>query len=275
MKKAKKYIKEILDILNKKEMRVLPGNIAFFFMLAFIPIVIMIIYIASYFSISVDTINHMIRILLPEESAKAVVDIISGKSLDSHMGLFNLIAFIVATNGTYSIITASNALYNVGKSDALRDRVKSVWLFLIMLVLMLFIITVPVFGDKLLLLGGKFKIFNNISDSLVGFFNIIKWPLSIFIIYFNVKLVYIIAPAVEVKSGDTTKGAIFTTVGWTIATFIFSFYLKYFAHYDILYGNLSSIIILMMWLYMIAYIFVLGLAINTKNIKKKKENWSL
>ena len=158
MKKAKKYIKEILDILNKKEMRVLPGNIAFFFMLAFIPIVIMIIYIASYFSISVDTINHMIRILLPEESAKAVVDIISGKSLDSHMGLFNLIAFIVATNGTYSIITASNALYNVGKSDALRDRVKSVWLFLIMLVLMLFIITVPVFGDKLLLLGGKFKI---------------------------------------------------------------------------------------------------------------------
>ena len=275
MKKAKKYIKEILDILNKKEMRVLPGNIAFFFMLAFIPIVIMIIYIASYFSISVDTINHMIRILLPEESAKAVVDIISGKSLDSHMGLFNLIAFIVATNGTYSIITASNALYDVGKSDALRDRVKSVWLFLIMLVLMLFIITVPVFGDKLLLLGGKFKIFNNISDSLVGFFNIIKWPLSIFIIYFNVKLVYIIAPAVEVKSGDTTKGAIFTTVGWTIATFIFSFYLKYFAHYDILYGNLSSIIILMMWLYMIAYIFVLGLAINTKNIKKKKENWSL
>ena len=275
MKKAKKYIKEILDILNKKEMRVLPGNIAFFFMLAFIPIVIMIIYIASYFSISVDTINHMIKILLPEESAKAVVDIISGKSLDSHMGLFNLIAFIVATNGTYSIITASNALYDVGKSDALRDRVKSVWLFLIMLVLMLFIITVPVFGDKLLLLGGKFKIFNNISDSLVGFFNIIKWPLSIFIIYFNVKLVYIIAPAVEVKSGDTTKGAIFTTVGWTIATFIFSFYLKYFAHYDILYGNLSSIIILMMWLYMIAYIFVLGLAINTKNIKKKKENWSL
>lgn len=275
MKKAKKYIKEILDILNKKEMRVLPGNIAFFFMLAFIPIVIMIIYIASYFSISVDTINHMIKILLPEESAKAVVDIISGKSLDSHMGLFNLIAFIVATNGTYSIITASNALYDVGKSDALRDRVKSVWLFLIMLVLMLFIITVPVFGDKLLLLGGKFKIFNNISDSLVGFFNIIKWPLSIFIIYFNVKLVYIISPAVEVKSGDTTKGAIFTTVGWTIATFIFSFYLKYFAHYDILYGNLSSIIILMMWLYMIAYIFVLGLAINTKNIKKKKENWSL
>ena len=140
---------------------------------------------------------------------------------------------------------------------------------------MLFIITVPVFGDKLLVLGGKVKIFNNISDSLVVFFNIIKWPLTIFIIYFNVKLVYIISPAVEVKSWDTTKGAIFTTIGWTIATFIFSFYLKYFAHYDILYGNLSSIIILMMWLYMIAYIFVLGLAINTKSIKKGKENWSL
>lgn len=270
MKKIKEYINELLDILNKREMRVLPGNIAFFFMLAFIPIVIIIIYIASYFSISVETIKNMINILLPKESANTIVDIISGKSFDGHIGLFNLVTFVVATNGTYSIITASNTLYNVTKTDALRDRVKSVWLFLIMIVLMLFIIVVPVFGDKLLLLGGKVKIFNNISDSLVSFFNIIKWPISIFIIYFNVKLVYIISPGVDVKSNETTKGSIFTTIGWTLATFIFSFYLKYFAHYDIIYGNLSSIIILMMWLYMIAYIFVLGLAINTKNINKRK-----
>ena len=132
---------------------------------------------------------------------------------------------------------------------------------------------VPVFGDKILLLGKKVQIFNNITDSLMVIFNIIKWPLSIFIIYFNVKLIYIIAPSTEVKSQDTTKGALFTTIGWTLATFIFSFYLKYFAHYDIIYGNLSSIIILMMWLYMIAYIFVLGLAINTKKMNTRKSMW--
>jgi membrane protein len=270
MKKIKKYVKEIWEIISKREMRVLPGNIAFFFMLAFIPILTIIVYIASYFSVSVDTVSALINNVLPGEAAKTIIDIISGKSFDGHIGIFNFATIVVATNGTYSIVNASNTLYNVPKTDHLRDRVKSVWLFIIMLILMLFILVVPIFGDKILVLLGKIKIFNVISDKLIAIFNMIKWPLSIFIIYFNVKLVYIISPSAEVKSQDTTKGAIFTTIGWTIATAIFSLYLKYFAHYDIIYGNLSSIIILMMWLYILAYIFVLGLAINTRVINVKE-----
>ena len=264
MNRIKKYINEIFSILTKKEMRVLPGNIAFFFMLALVPILTIIVYLASYFSVSIESVSNLIANVLPGEAANTIIDIISGKSFDGHIGLFNLAIIFVATNGTYSIITASNTLYKVKNIDALRDRIKSVWLFIIMIVLILFILLVPMFGDKLLILSKKIELFNNINDELLTFFNIIKWPITIFIIFFNVRLIYTIAPSIEVTSSDTTKGAIFTTLGWSIATFIFSFYLKYFAHYDIIYGNLSSIIILMMWLYILAYIFVLGLAINTR-----------
>jgi membrane protein len=251
-------------------MRVLPGNIAFFFMLAFIPLLTIIVYIASYFSISIDSVITLINNILPNEASETIIDIISGKSFDGHIGLFNFATIIVATNGTYSIINSSNTLYNVETIDHLRDRVKSVWLFIIMIILMLFILVVPIFGDKILLLLTKIKIFDYISDKIFVIFNIIKWPISIFIIYFNVKLVYIISPSTYVKSQDTTNGALFTTIGWTIATAIFSLYLKYLAHYDIIYGNLSSIIILMMWLYILAYIFVLGLAINTKKLTDRE-----
>lgn len=60
----------------------------------------------------------------------------------------------------------------------------------------------------------------------------------------------------------------FTTIMWLIATAVFRFYLEYFARYDILYGNLSSIIILMVWVYFLSYIFVLGMAIN---VSRKEE----
>ncbi len=259
---------DIWEILNKREMRVLPGNIAFFFMLALIPIITIVVYLASYFSISVEAVSTMVKNLLPGDTASTIVEIISGKSFDGNIGLFNLATIVVATNGTYSIVNASNTLYRVKNSDRLRDRVKSVWIFVIMLVLMLFILVVPIFGDKIVRLCAKIRIFSDLSDKIMVLFNIIKWPISIFIIYFNVKLIYIIAPSTEVKSNDTTYGAIFTTVGWSVATLIFSWYLKCFAHYDIIYGNLSSIIILMMWLYILAYIFVLGLAINTKKLNK-------
>ena len=49
---------------------------------------------------------------------------------------------------------------------------------------------------------------------------------------------------------------------WVIATAVFKFYLAYFARYDILYGNLSTLIIMLVWCYFLSYIFVLGMAIN-------------
>ena len=86
---------------------------------------------------------------------------------------------------------------------------------------------------------------------------------------FRVKLLYTIAPDKKIPSHSTTYGSIFTTVIWTIATAIFSYYLKYFANYNMLYGNLSSIIILMMWIYIISYVFVMGIAINATNLNEK------
>ena len=97
---------------------------------------------------------------------------------------------------------------------------------------------------------------------MITIFNILKWPLTVFIIYFNIKLIYTIAPSKNIKSKETTYGALFTTIMWIISTMIFKFYLTYFARYDIIYGNLSSIIIMLVWCYFLSYIFVLGMAIN-------------
>ena len=86
-------------------------------------------------------------------------------------------------------------------------------------------------------------------------------------IYVNLKLIYTIAPSIKVSSSTTTYGAMFTTTIWTIVTFIFSYYLEHFANYNVLYGNLSSLIILMMWLCIISYLFIMGIAINVANFE--------
>ena len=52
---------------------------------------------------------------------------------------------------------------------------------------------------------------------------------------------------------------------------LFKLYLQYFARYDVVYGNLSSIIILLIWFYVLSYIFVLGLAINATRNEEKEE----
>lgn len=264
MKKFLYYIKRAFEIFNQMEMRVLPGNVAFFFVLALIPMITLVVIIASYFSISIDTIIDFVKNLIPGEAGNLIVEFVSGKGFDSSIGAFNIVAFFVATNGTYAIINASNTLYQVNESDNLRDRIKSILLLFILLLLIVFLIVVPLFGEKIISLFGTRPIVENIH--LI--YQILRWPSTFFLIYINLKLIYTIAPSKVIPSRSTTYGALFTTIIWTIATAIFSYYLSHFANYNVIYGNLSNIIILMMWIYIISYVFVMGIAINVTKLEE-------
>ena len=111
----------------------------------------------------------------------------------------------------------------------------------------------------------------NATQTIYRIFIIVKWPIAIIMIYLAIKLIYVIAPDWHILSKNTTKGAVFTTVGWTIATAIFSYYISHFANYDIFYGSLSSIVILMIWVYFLSYILVVGIAINVKQYKDRED----
>ncbi len=259
-------MKKVWKVFNKMEMRVLPGNVAFFFVLALIPIITITLFVASSFSISLDSVVDFVSDVLPDEAGKIIVEIISGKGFDGSVGTFNVIAFFVASNGTYAIISASNALYKIEDTDALRERVKSVVLLFILILLIVFLIVVPVLGGTLLNLINN----NAFVDKIKVVYHLFKWPFTFFMIFTTLKLIYTIAPSRQIASRTTTYGALFTTFFWTIATAIFSYYLKYFANYNVIYGNLSSIIILMIWVYLISYVFVMGIAINAVNLKEEK-----
>lgn len=270
MEKIKGYLKKLYKILKKPEMAILPANIAFYLILALFPLLTIVVLVASYFNISIDLVANLVKNIMPEQVSEIVIEVISGKGFDRNVGFFNIIAFVLASNGTHAIITTSNTLYKIKNSDYLKDRISSLILLIIIIILFVFLIIVPTFGENIIKLMTSAKILSNYADEAMFFYNIIKWPLTLIIIYFNVKLIYAVAPSKNIKSGETTYGAIFTTIGWVVATEIFKFYVKYFARYDILYGNLSTIIIMMVWVFFLSYIFVLGMAINVSR-KEEKE----
>ena len=68
------------------------------------------------------------------------------------------------------------------------------------------------------------------------------------------------------------KGALFTTIGWIIVTAIYSFYISHFANYQMFYGGISTIIVMMIWIYFLSYILVMGIAINQANYSIDKKN---
>lgn len=268
MDKVKKYVKKIIKILSLKELQILPAYLSYNFVLALIPILTIIVIVAGWFSVSIDSITGLIEDILPSYASDVVIPAISGKEFDFSVGFLNLFTFILASNGTYAIVTASNSLYKVENSSQIRDRIKSVVILLLIIGLLLFLVLVPMFGGRILELLGNYKLFSNVLDEIVLVYKIVKWPITFLVIFFNIKLIYIIAPSIKVNKDETTIGAFVTTVIWVIFTAIFGYYIKFFARYDLIYGSLSSITILLIWLYVLSFILILGIVINTTKYNK-------
>ena len=268
MDKVKKYVKKIIKILSLKELQILPAYLSYNFVLALIPILTIIVIVAGWFSVSIDSITGLIEDILPSYASDVVIPAISGKEFDFSVGFLNLFTFILASNGTYAIVTASNSLYKVENSSQIRDRIKSIVILLLIIGLLLFLVLVPMFGGRILELLGNYKLFSNVLDEIVLVYKIVKWPITFLVIFFNIKLIYIIAPSIKVNKDETTIGAFVTTVIWVIFTAIFGYYIKFFARYDLIYGSLSSITILLIWLYVLSFILILGIVINTTKYNK-------
>ena len=270
--RIKRYLKKLLNILRKPEMRILPSTIAFHIILAIIPLLTIVVLVASFFGISIDTVTHLIDNIMPKQVSEIIINVISGKGFDQSVGIFNIVAFFLASNGTYAVINTSDTLYKIKNKNTLKARVSSIVLLLIIILLLLFLLLVPIFGGSIIRLMSRAKILAGLETEIMTIYNIIKWPISLFIVYFNIKLIYTVAPSMNIKSEETTYGSIFTTIFWFISSIIFKGYIVHFTSYNILYGNLSSIIIMMVWMYFLSYIFVLGMAINVSRKEEQELN---
>lgn len=262
MEKARDFVLKIFKLLMKPEMRILPGQLAFFIVITIIPLVALIATIAAALSISTDTVRYAIASSVPSEVAGIINSIITGEGINFNIIIFYFSAFLLASNGCYSMINTSNEIYKVKPRKFITRRLKAISMTFIIVFLFLFLIVVPVFGTNIFNIIVEILGEGIASSILKKTLMILKYPIIIAILYLNLKLMYVIAPDQEIPSKSTSKGAMFTTIGWVLATEIFAFYIERFARYDLFYGSISNILILLLWVYLLSYIFVLGMVIN-------------
>ncbi len=271
IEKAKRVIKRLWKILAKPQMLILPGQLAFFFLLAVVPMITLILYGASLFHFSYDFIGNFLLKAFGGEIKDLIMPIIEEIKFTPNFVILVMISFLAASAGTSSLIITSNQLYQCENTSYLKRKIKSLIMTFILITLILFLLLIPAFGDRFIELI-KYVNMNETVTSIITFIiNLSKGPVSWLLIFLLIKIIYTMAPDTDIPSRATTKGAIFTTLGFVIATRLYSFYVSHFAHYDILYGGLSHFVVLMLWFYIIAYVIVIAIAINAEEVSVWKK----
>ena len=244
--------------IKRPEMRVLPGQLAFFFFITLIPLLTLLASLIAKLNLPYSSISDLLNEYFPNGTANLLEVIASNSNFNFNIILFYISALILASNGTHSIIIASNQIYKIKDSGYLKRRFKAFLLMIVVFLLLLFILVVPVLGDMIMKFIQEVSIKNTISFA----YKILKYPLSFAFIYYLIKTIYITAPDKEIRKNNVTYGALFTSISWIVLTQVYSVYVENFTSYTTFYGSIASILILMLWLYFLAYLFVLGMALN-------------
>ena len=264
--RAREFVRKAIAIIKRPDMRILPGQLAFFLVLSMIPLLALVGTIGSKLGLSMTSFRNALESTVPDAVINTLFPADATTGLNFNVTVFFIAAFLLASNGAYSVITTSNRIYQVEDNSEIRRRSKAVLLTFILVSLLFFLILVPAFGDSLISLA-EINLHNEKLASFIrNIYHLGKYPLSLFLLYFNIKLIYILAPDKEVTSNEVRAGAMFTTIFWLLSSKIYAFYVEYFSHYDIFYGSMSNILVLLFWVYILAYIFTLGMSFNQTGV---------
>jgi membrane protein len=90
-----------------------------------------------------------------------------------------------------------------------------------------------------------------------------QWLVVIAFVLIGVELIYYFAPNVKQKWTLFTPGAIFALVFWLSISYGLRLYVSRFTDYSATYGALGSVMVLMLWLYLMGMAILIGGVINS------------
>lgn len=275
MERIKNFFHGTKEILKNPVVSILPGHLSFAFVLSFIPLLSLIGLIAYDLSISIDILRVFLSNVFPGQTGEILLQFLNRETIYFNGAIFTFLAISISSNGMYSVIRISNILYGDSRDNIsikIKNRIKSVLMAFLMIGLVIFMFIVLGWGNSIMFQLSKIDALAKVYDGISFVYRLLKFPLSFFVIYFIIKIIYTLAPNESIKSKTVNMGSLFTTISLIIVTAIYAYYVSFSHRYDILYGSLSNIIILFIWLYFISLVLILGLVINVYNANKIKED---
>ena len=240
--------------------------IAFSFFVALFPFIIFLFTLIPFIPIEnfQTELFLFIQQVVPESTFSTIEDTVikiikeqSGGTLS--LGFF--MALIFSTNGLVAMMSAFDAtIYSIKRRTWWSQRLAATMLLFILSVLLAVAIG---------LLTGGHKLINYLDDNdllrdafTVYFLVFVKWVITISLFFFAYSFLYYMAPAQKTKWRFISAGGTLATVLSIFTIIGFTYYINNFNRYNIVYGSIGTLLIILLLIYVMSLILLIGFELN-------------
>ena len=256
----KKHIDKLYSIIMMPEMNFLPGQLAFYMLLSMVPLLTLACYVANLFEFDYLSILSLASEFIPGGIDYMHPFIEMGSITFPMVALFIWMLYI-ASNGCNTLILISNEIYGIPQSSWIKRRIKALFMLLMIIVFAILLLLLSVYQYRLI--SWVYTLVN--GDSINTYIQYLRYPFMFIILFLFLRIIYKFAPDRMAGKKHVTKGTLITSIGWIILTVIYGYVARHMTTYEVVYGALAQVAVLMVWLYFISYVFVIGLAVNCSN----------
>ncbi len=269
MKKIINQLNEFIDKINKNHIDEHTACCAYFTLLAFIPLIMLILTLTKYVGIDEESLFFLIDKIAPSNLLNDAVLGIIKEVYSKSVGTITISAVFVlwsAGKGFLALCKGLSAAYEVPEQKKfMYFRIRATICTIIFIILIILTLLLLVFGNSInLILQEKFNIFSTVINTILKS----KIFISTGVLFIVFIFVYKFIPKHGYKLKYQIPGALLAAIACNIISVFYSIYVNLFTGFSVMYGSLTTVVLAMMWLYACMYSILLGATIN-KMISEK------
>ena len=262
-----RMVLKFTDNMRKDYVGPYAAQAAFYTMLSSVPFIMLVILCLKYFiSFDMDAVINTIETTFPAQVSsflsQIITEVFHRSQSTAVLSAVAVAALWASSKGTMAIYCGLNQINGYVKPyNWIAARIVS---FFYNIVFMLVIITsamILVFGDTLL--GLVENIFPTAHYVHQLMFNT-KIIDTVFIILLvpGFMALYTVLPQHKKSFFKQLPGAVATVLGWVVFSAMYKIYIEQYSKYSLIYGSLTAIVFLMLWIFFCLYMLLIGAEIN-------------
>ena len=258
-----KSIKYVSRKANASKIGAYSAQTAFFMFLSFIPLMVLVLSLLNQIHSSIEVLTLVTESFTPNVITsffEAYADEIASESNKTLTIASTVVLLWSASKGIFAIIGGLNSVYECKETrNYFVLRVVAMFYTIMFVAVLIGTISLLLFGNRVYFLFSR--LFPEIKDYLY-FATTFRYFFGFFILVLFFSLVYKKLPNDKRAFKSQIPGACIASAGWICFSVIFSIFVDNFNSFSNVYGSLTTITAMMLWLYICMLIFFFGAETN-------------